>query len=142
MIEGNLDTTNLLLGIMAAVSVLQALLLVAAAIVCYRMYRQTMEMIRGIEERQIAPMAAKVHALMERVDDILTDVRSVTSRVTQRTERVDAAIDHTIHRVDQTAGRVRASVASRVHQLVSLAQGIRGVVREMFNGRRRRPTAV
>lgn len=32
MIEGNLDTTNALLAIMAAVSVLQALVLVAAAI--------------------------------------------------------------------------------------------------------------
>ncbi|OFW39118.1 MAG: hypothetical protein A3F70_11255 [Acidobacteria bacterium RIFCSPLOWO2_12_FULL_67_14] len=142
MIEANLDTTNLLLGIMAAVSVLQALLLVAGGVVCYRMYRRSMAVIRGLEERQIAPLAAKVNALIVRVDDILGDVRNVTALVTHRTERVDAAIDQTIHRVDETAGRVRASVASRVSQLAALVRGLRGVIGGAGNGRRTTPTAV
>ena len=61
-----------------------------------------------IEERQIAPLVARVNTLMSTVDGILGDVKGMTSRVTRRTERVDAAIDDTIHRVDETAGRVRA----------------------------------
>ena len=42
MVEGNLNTTNLLLGIMAAVSVLEALLIVGLAIMGWKLYRQTM----------------------------------------------------------------------------------------------------
>lgn len=136
MIEGNLNTTNVLLAIMAAVSVLQALVLIAAGILCYRLYRQAMQMMRDIEQRQIAPIAARVNALMASVDSILIDVKDVTGRVTRQTERVDSAIHNTMHRVDETAGRVRATVASRVYQLAGLMHGVRCAVGSLFNGRR------
>ena len=62
MIEGNLNTTNLLLGIMAAVSVLEALLLIAVGVMAFKLYRQTLETVREIEQRQVAPLAAKLRA--------------------------------------------------------------------------------
>ena len=42
MNAGNLDTTNLLLGIMAAVSVLEALVLIGVGVMAYRLYTQAM----------------------------------------------------------------------------------------------------
>jgi len=105
MNAGNLDTTNLLLGIMAVVSVFEAILLIGVGVMAYRLYTQAMRTVREIEERQIAPLVARVNALMTRVDAILVDVKEVTSRVTDRTERVDAAIRHTMDRVDETAAR-------------------------------------
>ncbi len=136
MIESNLNTTNVLLGIMAAVSVLQALVLIGVGVMAFRLYRQTLQTIRDIEQRQIAPLAAHVNALMARVDGILGDVKDVTGRVTRQTERVDSAIHHTIHRVDETAGRVRDSVGSRINQLMGLVHGVSGAVQGLFNGRR------
>lgn len=141
MVDGNLNTTNVLLAVMAAVSVLQALVLIGAAVLGYRLYRQVVQTVHDIEQRQIAPLAARVQALMAAVDGILGDVKDVTGRVTRRTERVDTAIHNTMHRVDETAGRVRASVASRVFQLAGLVHGVRCAVGSLFNGRRASATS-
>ena len=81
----NLDTTNQLLGVMAAVSVLEALLLVGFAIGGFMAYRRMTQLVTDLEARQIAP-------LRDKVDAILTDVKTVTARVSEQTERVDHAI--------------------------------------------------
>ncbi|MGH9345849.1 MAG: hypothetical protein ACRD26_01150 [Vicinamibacterales bacterium] len=141
MIEGNLDTTNLLLGIMAAVSVLEALLLLAIGIMAWRLYGQAMRTVRELEERQIAPLTAKVNMLMARVDEILADVRKITSRVGEQTERVNSAITTTIDRVDETADRVKTSVAHRVQRVVGLVQGMRAALGTLINGHSRRSEA-
>jgi hypothetical protein len=137
MNAGNLDTTNLLLGIMAAVSVLEALVLIGVGVMAYRLYGQAMHTIRDIEARQIAPLVARVDALMARVDAILADVKDVTARVTYRTERVDAAIRDTMGRVDETAGRVRSSVSWRVNRVLTLVHAARAALDGFFHHGRR-----
>ena len=118
---GNLDTTNILLGIMAAVSVLEALLLIGIGVGGFLMYRRVMQLVTDLEARQIAP-------LREKVDAILVDVKSVTARVSQQTERVDHAISGTIHRVDETAGHITGTVKDKVYQAVGVLRGIRAVI--------------
>ena len=137
MNAANLDTTNLLLGIMAAVSVLEAIVLIGLGIMAYRLYGQTMRAGREIEQRHITPLVARVNTLMTRVDAILGDLRDVTARVSTRTERVDSAIQHTMNRVDETAWRVRSSVNSRVQRAVSLFYTMRAVVDGFFHPGRR-----
>ena len=137
MPEIDLHTTNVLLGIMAAVSVLEALLLIGVGVMAYRLYGQAMRTVRDIEARQIAPLVARVDALMTRVDAILADVKDVTARVTHRTERVDAAIRHTLGRVDETAGRVRSSVSSRVNRVLTLVHTARAAVDGFLHNSRR-----
>ena len=117
----NLDTTNVLLGIMAAVSVLEALLLIGVGVGGFMVYRRVMQLVTDLEARQIAP-------LREKVDGILADVKTVTARVSQQTERVDQAISGTMERVDVTAERVRSSVADKVNQGVAIARGVRAVI--------------
>src|SRR5215212_5911563 len=111
----NLHTTNLFLGIMAVVSVLEALLLIGMGIGGFIVYRKVMQLVNELEARQIAP-------LREKVDAILIDVKTVTARVSEQTERVDHAISGTIHRVDETAERVK------VNQAVGVLRGIRAVI--------------
>jgi hypothetical protein len=138
MVEGNLNTTNVLLGIMAAVSVLEALLLVAVGVMAYKAYAAAMQAIRDIEERQIAPLTARAHALMGTVDGVLADVRGITSKVGAQTDRVDAAIRSTIDRVDETADRVRTTVSSRVDRVLGMVHGLRSAVEGLFgNGQGR-----
>lgn len=136
MTEANLNTTNILLGIMAAASVLQALVLIGLGVMAFRLYRQTLQTVRDIERRQIAPLAAQLTALMAKVDGILDDVKDATARVTRQTERVDSAIHQTMHRVDETVGRVRDSVASRITRIGGLVHGVRCAVQGLFTGRR------
>lgn len=118
---GDLDTTNMWLAIMAIVSVLEALLLIGIGIGGFLAYRRVMQLVNDLETRQIAPVR-------EKVDAILTDVKAVTARVTQQTERVNHAISGTMERVDDTADRVKGSVRDKVNQAVGMARGIRAIV--------------
>jgi hypothetical protein len=121
----DLGTTNLLLGIMAAVSVLQALLLIGAGIAGFLAYRRVMRLINELEVRQVAP-------LREKVELILADVQAVSSRVSHQSERVDAAITDTMERVDDTADRVRHSVRDKVSQATGVVRGVRAAIASML----------
>ena len=120
-----LGTTNLLLGIMAAVSVLEALVIIGAGIGGLIVYRkvtalvdQGMVLANGLEARQVAPV-------MMRVNAILDDVKDVTATVKSETDRVDQAIHTTIDRIDDTADRVRSNVRAKTSRLVALVRGAR-----------------
>ena len=117
----DLSTTNLLLGIMAAVSVLQGLVLIGAGAAGFLAYKRVTQLVTDLEARQVAPLRAKV-------EDILGDVKTVTARVSQQTERVDSAISGTMDRVDETAERVKHSVMDKVSQATGVVRGIRAVV--------------
>src|SRR5215203_3670241 len=127
----DLGTTNMFLGIMAVVSVLQALLLIGIGVGAFMMYRRTMQLVTDLEARQIAP-------LREKVDGILVDVKAVTARVSQQTERVNHAISGTMERVDETAHRVKGSVHDRINQVLGVARGLRAVVSSVTNNHTRR----
>lgn len=131
----NLATTNLLLGIMAAVSVLEGLLIVGVSVACLLVYRRAMALYRdardlmaGIESRQVAPA-------MERVNAILDDVRSVSETVKGETTRVDQAIHHTIDRVDHTVDRMRSNVRVKTSRLVGFIRGARVALETVFEHR-------
>ena len=117
----DLHTTNVLLGIMAAVSVLEALLLIGAGAAGFLAYRKVMQLIEDLERRQVAP-------LRQKVDAILADVQTITARVSQQTERVDHAITGTFDRVDETADRVRSSVREKGYQAVGVVRGVRAAI--------------
>ena len=81
----DLTTTNTLLGIMAVVSLLEAVAVVGVFAGGALMFHRVMQVVRGIEERQVAPAAARVNA-------ILDDVKGVTSTVKNEAERVDRVL--------------------------------------------------
>src|SRR5690349_24547244 len=112
----DLQSLSVPLWIMAVVSVFQALVLIGVGVAGYLAYSRVMTLVNELEARQIAP-------LREKVDAILADVKSVTARVSQQTERVDHAISGTIDRVDDTAARVRAGVHHRVSQAAGVGRG-------------------
>ena len=62
------------------------------------------------------------------MEAILGDVKTVTARVSEQTERVDHAISGTMDRVDETAERVRHSVRDKVSQATGVVRGVRAVV--------------
>jgi hypothetical protein len=80
----DLTTTNILLGIMAAVSLFEALAIIGLLVGGYRLYRRTLRVVTDIEERQIAPLTARVNA-------ILDDVKGVTSVVESAAKDADVA---------------------------------------------------
>jgi len=123
-----LGTTNLLLGIMAVGSVLEALVIIGMGVAAFIAYRRVMELINGLEIRQITPLTA-------RVNTILDDVKVVTTKVKEETERVDVAIHRTIGRVDDTADRVRSNVRAKTSKVVGIVRGLRVALETMMQSR-------
>lgn len=118
---GDLHDTNVALFIMAAVSVLEALVLIGIGIGGWLVYRRAMQLVNDLEARQIAPVR-------EKVDAILGDVKSLTARVNSEAERVDQAIHGTINRVDNTAEHVKSTVKERVNDAAGVIRGIRAAI--------------
>lgn len=123
--ETQLGTTNLLLGIMAAVSLLEAIALIAAGIAGWNLYNKVSALAAELESRHVAP-------LMSRVNIILDDVRDVTSTVKDETARVDRVIRSTVERVDDTADRVRSNVRAKTSRVVGFVRGVRVAIETML----------
>jgi hypothetical protein len=122
----DLHTTNILLGIMAAVSVLEALVLIGIAAGGFIVYRRVTQLVTDLEARQIAP-------LREKVDAILVDVKAVTARVSQQTQRVDHAISGTMDRVDETAERMKSTLRDKVAQATGVVRGVRAIIMSVLH---------
>jgi len=125
-----LGTTNLLLGIMAAVSVLEALLIIGVGVGAFIAYKKVMEVVDGIEMRQVAPAMTRVNAILE-------DVKVVSAKVKEETERVDQAIHTTMDRIDDTADRVRTNVRAKTSRVVGFVRGLRVALEGMLHSEAR-----
>jgi hypothetical protein len=116
--SGNLGTTNLFLGIVAAASVLEALVMVGVGVAAFIIYRRVTDLVTGLEARHVAPA-------MRRVNAILDDVSRVSAQVREETERVDHAIRTTMDRVDDTTERVRSNLRAKTSWVVGAIRGVR-----------------
>ena len=126
--DGNLGTTNIMLGIMAAVSVLEALVIIGAGIAAFVAYRRVMDLMNNLDERYVAPA-------MLRVNSILDDAKSVSATVKAEADRVDYAIHSTMHRVDDTVDRVRNNVRSRTSRIIGFVRGARVAIETILQSR-------
>jgi hypothetical protein len=124
----DLATTNLILGIMAVVSVLEAFVIVGLGVGGWIAYRRVMELVNGLELRHVVPLRTKV-------DAILDDVKGVTLKVKAETERVDDAIRTTIDRVDDTADRVRGNVRLKTSRIIGFIRGLRVAIEDFLDPR-------
>ena len=82
--SADLTTTNVLLGILTTVSLLEALVVIGLFAGGVIVFRRMMDAVARIEEQRIAPAA-------KRVNEILDDVKSVTDvarRVADRADRI------------------------------------------------------
>jgi len=120
-----LATTNLLLGIMAAVSVLEGLLIVGLGVGAFMVYRKLLTVLSELEQRQVAPA-------MQRVNAVLDDLKAVSETVKEETGRVDRAIRTTMDRVDDTADRVRTNVRAKTSRVVGIMRGLRVAIESML----------
>jgi hypothetical protein len=119
--SGNLGTTNLFLAVIAAASVIEALLMVGVGIAAFTIYRHVTDLVTGVEARHVAPA-------MRRVNAILDDVQHVSAQVREESERVDHAIRSTMDRVDDTAERVRSNLRAKTSWVVGAIRGLRVVI--------------
>jgi hypothetical protein len=124
--ETQLGTTNLFLGIMAVVSVLEALLLIGIGVAGFMAYRRVMTLVTSMEEQHVAPTMVRVNA-------ILDDVKIVSAKVKEETQRVDHAIHTTFDRVDDTVDRMRMNVRAKTSRIIGMVRGARMAIETMLH---------
>jgi len=103
----DLTTTNVLLGVMAAVSVLEAVAVLGVLLGAAFAYRRLMNTLDNLETRHVAPATA-------RVNDILDDIKSVTSTVKDETGRVNQLLEWVLDAIGRRRARREATPPTRV----------------------------
>jgi hypothetical protein len=76
--DSSLGTTNLLLAILAAVSVLEAAVLAGVAAAAWKVYGRSIGALSEAQA-QIAPLVTRVNDLADKVDALAGDVKDVTA---------------------------------------------------------------
>ena len=97
----DLTTTNVLLGVLAAVSVLEGIavlgVFLGSALVCRRLIKT----IDGIESRHVAPASVRVNAILDDIKSVTSTVKGETSRMNQILDWILDAIGHRRERRDE-----------------------------------------
>ena len=117
----SLQTTNVWLGILAVVSLLEFLMIVAAGVLAFRLYKEAMSTIQAIERVHIAPLRMRVDLLLDQVE-IMTDT------VKHAQESVSDTLRHVTGAGTLVAGAVRAKawpILGIIQGLKSAANAIR-----------------
>jgi hypothetical protein len=125
----SLTTTNVWLAILAIVSVLEFLMICAAGFMGYKLYREAMTTMEKIERVHIAPVRARVDALLD-------EVQRITNKVKHAQESVGDALTH----VAGTGSYVAETVKAKAWPLVGVLQGLRAAANTIVrNGKKEEP---
>jgi hypothetical protein len=76
----DLTTTNVLLGILATVSVLEMIAAVGLHAAVFVLIRRTTSAIGNIEVRQVAPVTTRVNAILDDVKDVTACAKNAAAR--------------------------------------------------------------
>lgn len=110
----SLATTNIWLGILAVVSLIEFLMILAAGFLAYRMYSRMMTTIETLERVHLAPLRV-------RVDGLLDEVQAITDKVKRAQELVGEALKHMAGAGTIVAGAVK----SKAWPILGIIQGLR-----------------
>jgi uncharacterized protein YoxC len=131
----DLTTTNVLLGIMAAVSLIEGALIVYAAITAKRASRQFKELtrelteqVRQLEQRHVAPLALRAETLFDEAGGVLETVKRIAERVEHSTSRVDAVVEGTVQKAGVAVDRVQGGVRKTADTVVGVVRGMRTAI--------------
>jgi hypothetical protein len=112
----DLTTTNVLLGILAAVAVLQMIGMIAGAVFVSRAYRRGMERVEQIErniEEKVNPAVVRAQSVIDRLD-----------RLSERAEAGAEKLDRALAVTARGAEIALTAVNGRVHRTATLAAAL------------------
>jgi hypothetical protein len=110
----DLTMTNVWLGILAVISLIEFLMIAAAGLFAYKAYKQVRATVEAVERVHIAPLRA-------RVDAILDEVEVITGKVKHAQDSVSSALHTAANAGNILAGTVR----SRTWPILGIIKGVR-----------------
>jgi hypothetical protein len=126
----DLTMTNVWLAILAIVSLIEFLMIAAAGLFAYKAYRQVMSVIDNVERAHIAPLRA-------RVDAILDEVEVITGKVKHAQDSVTAAL----HSAGNVGSVLAENLRAKTWPIVGLLKSARVVAATLMqkNGKHTQP---
>lgn len=121
MVEG-LETTNFWLAIIAIVSVIQIVALIAGAWFSYHLYVRTARAATELESRYLMPLNTRVNRILDDAEDIAGRVKDA-----------ETAVRNSIRHVADTGNVAVAAVRSRSWPVVGILRGIRVAMDVLFD---------
>ena len=110
----SLQTTNIWLGILAIVSLLEFLMILAAGILGFKVYREVMSTIQAIERVHIAPLRTRVDLLLDQVE-IMTDT----------VKHAQESVSDTLKHVTGAGTLVAGAVKAKAWPILGIIQGLK-----------------
>lgn len=77
----SLETTNILLSVLTALSVLEALAFLVVLIAGVLLLRRVASIIAAIESEHVAPAAARLRAILDDINDVTSEVKSDVNQI-------------------------------------------------------------
>jgi len=134
--SGDLHTTNTLLAIMAAVSVIEVLMVIAAGIALWTMYKRVL----AVSDRAMAladrVVSQDLPPVIARVNAILDDVKDVSAVVKHDSEWINSAVRSTVDRIETATGHVRSTVSAKTRWASAAFRGLRFALSALASSRR------
>lgn len=124
MLDGNLGTTNVLIGVLAVVSVLEALVFIAVGIAVFRLLSQVQKTVHELQS-QVAPVADRLDKLASEAESTLADVKTLTSQAVAGVQRAGSALQTAAGVMDVAGHAARHSLGRRAQTLIGVAKGLR-----------------
>src|SRR3954464_9391606 len=118
----DLTMTNVWLGILAVISLIEFLMIAVAGLLAYKAYKQVMNVVETVERVHIAPLRA-------RVDAILDEVEVITGKVKHAQDSVAAALQTATNAGSVLAGTVK----SKTWPILGIIRGVRTAAEALRN---------
>jgi hypothetical protein len=103
--DPQLGTTNLLLGIMAVASALEAAIVVGLGIVVFVVIRRVTAAVERLESQQVTPALGRVNAILDDVQDVTGTIRKGAGRFEPFVRSMTAALCSFFERRRETSTR-------------------------------------
>jgi uncharacterized protein YoxC len=128
-----LDTTNILLGILAGLAVAQ---MVAGIIVLVWLRRTVSRLSQAsatFESTYLHPIAREAQQLASQVRQVIAEVQPIVGRVNTIARSIESRTQHALTAVDAVNEQVDAVVHSGLNQLRAIEHGVRRGVEALVN---------
>jgi len=127
----DLTTTNVWLAVLAIVSVIEFLVLCVSGIFAYKLYRRAMIAIDSIERVHVAPVRARVDAVLDQVEEL-----------TGRVRHAQDSVGHVLQTAAGAGSLIAGTVKARSWPLMAVISGVRVAAATLLKNGSRHPRRV
>jgi hypothetical protein len=133
-----LETTNVFLGIVAGLAVVQMIVLITAAIWLRSTFGRLSQAAVTFESQRLGPMVGEVRQLANQAQQLITEVQSTVHRAHTLVNGIEHRTRRAMATVDAVNERVDAVVNTGWNEVYALKSGLRRGISALVRSARRR----